>query len=56
VSGSVLRLSLGLFNILAAGGDTTIACMLLRYLKYDKCCYILDHPTDCGFVAFVKQN
>ncbi|MEO2238038.1 DUF3267 domain-containing protein [Dorea sp. YH-dor226] len=56
VSSSILLLSLSLFNILAAGGDTTIACMLFRYLKYDKCCYILDHPTDCGFVAFVKQN
>lgn len=46
---------LGVLNTLSAGGDTTIACMLFRYLKYRDNCYILDHPTDCGFVAFVKS-
>lgn len=48
ISGSVLLLVLGAFNILAAGGDTTIALMLLRYRD----ALILDHPTECGFVAF----
>lgn len=46
---------LSLINILSAGGDTTIACMELKYLKQNQSCYILDHPTDCGFVAFVKK-
>lgn len=46
---------LGVLNTLSAGGDTTIGCMLFRYLKYRDNCYILDHPTDCGFVAFVKS-
>lgn len=56
VSGSTLLLILSLANILAAGGDTTIACMLFKYLRYEKNCYILDHPTDCGFAAFVKTK
>lgn len=47
---------LSLVNILSAGGDTTIACMELKYLKQDEKCYILDHPTNCGFVAFVKRD
>ena len=46
---------LSVLNTLSAGGDTTIACMLFRYLKYKDNCYILDHPTKCGFVAFVKS-
>lgn len=50
VRGNLLLLTLSLFNILAAGGDTTIALMLL---KYRKAC-IIDHPTECGFVAFTK--
>lgn len=54
VTESYLLLLLSLFNILAAGGDTTIACMELKYLNRDDC-YILDHPTDCGFVAFIKR-
>lgn len=46
--GSGLLLFLSLINILGAGGDVTIAIMLLRYKK----ALILDHPTKCGFVAF----
>jgi hypothetical protein len=38
------------FNILAAGGDTTISLMLRKY----KGALLLDHPTECGFVAFRK--
>lgn len=53
VMGSNLLLLLSVYNILCAGGDTTIACMLWKYLGRQDC-YILDHPTDCGFVAFVK--
>lgn len=53
IMGSNLLLMLSLCNILCAGGDTTIACMLWKYLSRQDC-YILDHPTDCGFVAFVR--
>ena len=41
------------FNILSAGGDTTIAFKLFKYIKR-KNVLILDHPTECGFVAFEK--
>lgn len=47
-----ILLAIGAINILSAGGDTTIAFMLLKYRKSE----ILDHPTDCGFVAFSKEN
>ncbi|WP_312644392.1 DUF3267 domain-containing protein [Hydrogenoanaerobacterium sp.] len=50
IGGSTLLAMLSIINILCAGGDTTIALMLL---KYRKAC-ILDHPTECGFVAFTK--
>ncbi|MDO4541896.1 MAG: DUF3267 domain-containing protein [Bacillota bacterium] len=43
---------LGIFNILCAGGDTTI-CLFLR--KYRRC-LILDHPKECGFVAFIPPR
>ena len=49
-SGSVMLLCLSIFNILSAGGDTTIAIMLLKY----KNAVLLDHPYECGFVAFLK--
>ncbi len=47
-----LLLLLSMINILCAGGDTTIALMLFRYRDAK----ILDHPTDCGFVAFRKEK
>lgn len=56
ITGSHLLFILSLLNIFCAGGDTTIACMELKYLKQNEVCYILDHPTDCGFVAFVKTE
>lgn len=37
-------------SILSAGGDTTVALLLLPYRDAK----ILDHPTDCGFAAFRK--
>ena len=49
-TGRFLWLLLGMFNILAAGGDTTIAGMLLRRRR----ALIVDHPTECGFWAFSK--
>ena len=42
---------LSLMNILSAGGDTTIGLLLLKY----KDGLFIDHPTDCGFVAFTEQ-
>lgn len=50
-SGLILALSLS--SMIAAGGDTTIAIMELKYLNQKDCC-ILDHPTDCGFVVLKK--
>lgn len=40
-------------NILSAGGDTTIAFKLFKYMKR-KNTLILEHTTECGFVAFEK--
>jgi len=48
--GSVFWLYLALMNILAAGGDTTLACMLMRHRR----ALIVDHPCECGFAAFEK--
>lgn len=43
-------LLLGMMNMLAAGGDLTIGCYLLKHRNG----LILDHPTDCGFISFEK--
>ena len=50
INESPLLLYLSVFNILSAGGDTTIALMLFKHTRAK----ILDHPTECGFVAFEK--
>jgi hypothetical protein len=50
-TGNILMLILSFFNMVAAGGDLTIALMLLPYPH----ALIVDHPTECGFVAFVKK-
>lgn len=55
ITGNHVIFLLSVLNTLCAGGDTTIACMLFKYLKYRDHCYILDHPTKCGFAAFVKH-
>ncbi len=47
---NALLLFFGILNILAAGGDTTIALMLRKFRK----AIIIDHPNECGFVAFMK--
>ncbi|MEG1254221.1 DUF3267 domain-containing protein [Clostridium sp.] len=49
--GSGALMFISLINILGAGGDITIALMLLKYRD----AYILDHPTECGFIAFTKN-
>lgn len=55
-TGNGVLFFLSLINILSAGGDTTIACMEFKYFYKNEKCYILDHPTDCGFVAFIKKD
>lgn len=49
-TGNSLLMNLSMINILCAGGDTTIALLLCKY----KDALFIDHPTDCGFVAFTK--
>ena len=52
ISGSGFWLAFGLFSILLAGGDLTIACIIAKYLGKDV--KILDHPNECGAVAFTR--
>ncbi|MCC3863577.1 DUF3267 domain-containing protein [Terrisporobacter petrolearius] len=49
-TGNSLLMNLSMINILCAGGDTTIALLLCKY----KDALFIDHPTDCGFIAFTK--
>lgn len=49
---SPLLLAISMLNILAAGGDLTIAFMLFPHRKAK----ILDHPTECGFLAYTKEK
>lgn len=48
--GNSLLISLSLLNILCAGGHITIVLLAFKY----KDAIFIDHPTDCGFVAFTK--
>ena len=50
--GSPLLMALGAYNLFVAGGDTTIACIITKYLGKDA--RILDHPDQCGAVGFVR--
>lgn len=52
VTGSTLLLWLSMLNILSAGGDLLIAWRVRKYREG----YVLDHPTDCGFIMFQKQS
>lgn len=51
-TGNATILWLALLNILAAGGDILIALMAAKYVG--KKTYVLDHPTDCGFMAYLS--
>ncbi len=51
--GSAPLFTLGAIMILAGGGDLAICRKLLGYKQDGKTIY-LDHPTECGFVAFTK--
>lgn len=50
IAGSSFLLWLSLLNVVGAGGDLLIVWYARRYRKG----YILDHPTECGFIIFQK--
>ena len=50
-SGSLFWLLFSVVHFIAAGGDTTLVCMMLPYTKAQ----FLDHPSECGFTAFVRE-
>ncbi len=52
LTGSGFFLAASVINLLAAGGDTTLALMMLPYTKAQ----FLDHPSECGFTAFCKRD
>lgn len=49
-TGNPYLLWLSVFNLVSAGGDTTIALMLIGRRRS----LIIDHPIKCGFTAFEK--
>lgn len=49
---SSILLLIGLYNIIAAGGDTTIACVAFKYHNS----ILMDHPSECGFIEFHKNE
>lgn len=51
-TGNLLLLAIGVINILSAGGDTTIGCLIFKYIG--KNTLLADHPSECGCVAFEK--
>lgn len=53
VVGSQFWLYIGIFNILLAGGDMAIACVLFKFIG--KKVQVLDHPSECGCAVFVKS-
>ena len=52
-AGSMTMLAFGLINILFAGGDLTIALVIRKYIGKDA--LLLDHPSACGSLAFIKE-
>lgn len=53
-NGSSILFVLGAFMIIGGGGDILISLKLLRN-PYNKDAIYIDHPYQCGFVAFVKE-
>lgn len=51
ITNSIFWLAMSVFNIIAAGGDITIALLLLKHKNK----LIIDHPTKCGFWAFSNK-
>lgn len=54
VTGSMLLLAIGLINIVFAGGDLAIALVIRKFAG--KQALLLDHPSECGCLAFVKAE
>ena len=53
-TGSLFLLVVGLLMILGGGGDLTIALKMLRFKPDGGEVLYLDHPYECGLVAFVR--
>jgi len=54
INGSGTLFTISLFMTMAGGGDVLIALKLLRYHPAGKQVVYLDHPYECGLVAFEK--
>ncbi len=50
-SGNPFWILFSAINLLAAGGDTTLVFLMLPHTKAQ----FLDHPSECGFTAFVRE-
>ncbi len=50
-SGCLFWLLFSIVHFIAAGGDATLIFMMLPYTKAK----FLDHPSECGFTAFVRE-
>ena len=46
----------GCLQLLGGAGDILITAMLIRYKTKGKDTVLMDHPTDCGLVAFEKEK
>ena len=53
-TGSILWLGIGLLMILGGGGDLAIVLKTLRFKPDGADVLYLDHPYECGLVAFVR--
>ena len=53
VTGSPGLMGFGLLNILLAGGDLSIALVIRKYIG--KTALLLDHPSECGCLAFRRD-
>lgn len=52
--GQLLLLIIAVLQVFGGAGDILITSMLLRYKTKGKDVVLIDHPTDCGLVAFEK--
>jgi len=55
ITGSMFWFVTGIYNIILAGGDLTIGCILFKYIRNKSEKKILDHPSECGCTAFLKK-
>lgn len=54
ITGNLLLFVLAEFMIVGGGGDFLIVGKLLMFRTKHKDCIYMDHPTECGLVAFYK--